>query len=274
MQKRPGCRWNFPDPGAIGDEEITFVVIAARFKGRWIVIRHRDRATWEIPGGHRESGEELDRAARRELFEETGAADFRLLPVGPYRGERRTSHPRDAPTLPRWNRSVPYPRWKSRRSDWWSGSRIRMSRTRRYNRFLTERFWSTLANHNMGATIWVKNAASSLGSCAACCVGGVGCRAPTQERLVIILGKYGNGIGHRFVDILGRADTLDHVTYLDTPVKPSSHHRGRAARMPFPPEADSPRPGKCSESDPPTRTESLRCRQWRRPPSSPPDPAL
>ena len=41
--------------------------------------------------------------------------------------------------------SVPYPRWKLRRSDWWSGFRMRMSRTRRYNRFLTGRFWSTSA---------------------------------------------------------------------------------------------------------------------------------
>ena len=85
---------DFPDPAAIADEEITFVVIAARLKNRWILVRHRDRATWEMPGGHREPGEELAQAARREFREETGAVDFRLTPVCPYSvaGEGRVTH--------------------------------------------------------------------------------------------------------------------------------------------------------------------------------------
>ena len=57
----------------IPDEKLKYAVIAARYNGQWIFCRHRDRNTWEIPGGHREPGEEVPFTARRELYEETGA---------------------------------------------------------------------------------------------------------------------------------------------------------------------------------------------------------
>ena len=66
------------------DELITFVVIMARHQGKWLFVRHRGRTTWEIPGGHREPGEDPDAAARRELNEETGATDFSLVPICAY----------------------------------------------------------------------------------------------------------------------------------------------------------------------------------------------
>ena len=47
----------FYAPGEIPDEQIAFSVIAARMRGEWVFCRHRDRATWEMPGGHRETGE-------------------------------------------------------------------------------------------------------------------------------------------------------------------------------------------------------------------------
>ena len=40
--------------------------------------------TWEIPGGHIEPGESPEEAARRELFEETGAAEFTIRPIFDY----------------------------------------------------------------------------------------------------------------------------------------------------------------------------------------------
>ena len=57
----------FYAPGEIPDEQIAFSVIAARMRGEWVFCRHRDRATWEMPGGHRETGETPEAAARREL---------------------------------------------------------------------------------------------------------------------------------------------------------------------------------------------------------------
>lgn len=67
----------FP-PGSIDDRKLTYVVIGARYRQKWLFVRHRERITWEMPAGHIEKGELPDRAADRELHEETGAVDFTL----------------------------------------------------------------------------------------------------------------------------------------------------------------------------------------------------
>ena len=69
---------------AVQDDSIGFAVIAARYQGKWILCRHRSRQTWECPGGHREPGETPIETARRELFEETGAEEFAIVPVCVY----------------------------------------------------------------------------------------------------------------------------------------------------------------------------------------------
>ena len=68
----------------IEDHRLKFAVILARSGGKWVLCKHRERSTLEIPGGHREPGEDIDAAARRELHEETGAAAFTLRPVCVY----------------------------------------------------------------------------------------------------------------------------------------------------------------------------------------------
>lgn len=74
----------FHPQGEINDSQLKFAVIVARFQNQWILCRHRARDTWEIPGGHREPGESIEAAARRELIEETGAVNFSLQRVTDY----------------------------------------------------------------------------------------------------------------------------------------------------------------------------------------------
>lgn len=68
----------------VDESEIQFAVIAARYENRWILCRHKQRSTWEIPGGHREKNEWIDEAARRELWEETGVTDVMIHRIGAY----------------------------------------------------------------------------------------------------------------------------------------------------------------------------------------------
>ena len=61
-----------------------YVVILSRMDGRWLLSRHRERTTWETQGGHIEPGETPMEAAKRELFEESGALEFELEPLCDY----------------------------------------------------------------------------------------------------------------------------------------------------------------------------------------------
>lgn len=66
------------------DRKLRFAVIVTKTNGHWVFCKHRDRSTLEVPGGHREPGEEILAAAKRELHEETGAVDFSIEPVCVY----------------------------------------------------------------------------------------------------------------------------------------------------------------------------------------------
>jgi len=68
------------DPGTT----LTYSVISARYKNKWIFVRHQNRLTWEIAGGHIEKGETPFEAAGRELMEETGAVKFSLVCIATY----------------------------------------------------------------------------------------------------------------------------------------------------------------------------------------------
>lgn len=68
----------------IEDSLLKFADIVAKYKGKWVLCKHKDRDTYECPGGHREKLETIEEAARRELWEETGAAKFLLMPICMY----------------------------------------------------------------------------------------------------------------------------------------------------------------------------------------------
>ena len=63
------------------DKPLKYAVICARYNGKWVFCKHKERDTYEIPGGHREDGEDIEATAKRELWEETGAKDFEIYPV-------------------------------------------------------------------------------------------------------------------------------------------------------------------------------------------------
>lgn len=79
---------DFYELGTIENSELSFAVVMARYNGKWIFCKHKQRDTWEIPGGHRENLESINDCASRELIEETGAKDFTLKPLCIYSVER------------------------------------------------------------------------------------------------------------------------------------------------------------------------------------------
>jgi len=65
-------------------KEYKYVVILSKYQGKILLSRHKKRSTWETQGGHIEKGETPLEAAKRELFEESGAVKFSILPVFDY----------------------------------------------------------------------------------------------------------------------------------------------------------------------------------------------
>lgn len=65
-------------------EKYKFVVILSVYKEKIMLSRHKQRTTWEMQGGHIESGETPKEAAERELYEESGAVKYQIKPAFDY----------------------------------------------------------------------------------------------------------------------------------------------------------------------------------------------
>ena len=68
----------------VEDSKLKFAVILAKSGGKWVLSKHKQRDTWEFPGGHREPGESIGETACRELREESGSEEFIIQPVCAY----------------------------------------------------------------------------------------------------------------------------------------------------------------------------------------------
>lgn len=66
------------------ESKIIFVDIVAKYNGRGVLCMKKERDTWKCPGGHIEKGETPEQASKRELWEETGALEFDIEPIGYY----------------------------------------------------------------------------------------------------------------------------------------------------------------------------------------------
>ncbi len=69
-----------------------YVVVLSEYEGKILLSRHKNRTTWETQGGHIEEGEAPLDAAKRELFEESGAVDYEIKPLCDYRAENEITH--------------------------------------------------------------------------------------------------------------------------------------------------------------------------------------
>lgn len=67
----------------------TFAVMITKYEDKWVMVRRHNRNTWELPAGHVEEGESVIEAAKRELFEETGAIEYSLDIISSYQGEHK-----------------------------------------------------------------------------------------------------------------------------------------------------------------------------------------
>lgn len=73
-------------------KEYKYVVCFSLYQGKLLLSKHKKRDTYETQGGHIELGETPLEAAKRELYEESGATEFNIVPLCDYYAEDENSH--------------------------------------------------------------------------------------------------------------------------------------------------------------------------------------
>ena len=73
------------DLGYCDEKEYTRVVCVCKYHDKYVFSYNKKRNGWEIPGGHIEEGETWEEAAKREMYEETGATKIKVTPVCVYK---------------------------------------------------------------------------------------------------------------------------------------------------------------------------------------------
>ena len=73
------------DLGYCNEREYTRVVCVAKYQNQYVFAYNKKRNGWEIPGGHIEPGESWQEAAKREMYEETGATKVKIEPICVYK---------------------------------------------------------------------------------------------------------------------------------------------------------------------------------------------
>lgn len=65
-------------------EQVTYVIIVARYQKQWVFVRKKGEDSWSLPAGHLEADETIFDAALRELHEETGMVGCEIIAVNGY----------------------------------------------------------------------------------------------------------------------------------------------------------------------------------------------
>ena len=73
------------DLGYCNDKDLTRVMCVCKYGNKYVFSYNQKRKGWEIPGGHIEEGETWQEAAKREMYEETGATKIEVEPICIYK---------------------------------------------------------------------------------------------------------------------------------------------------------------------------------------------
>lgn len=87
-----GCNVTLTFSDRLTDEDkVTNVFVVCRYGDKWVLTEHKKRGL-EFPGGKVEAGESLVAAAKREVYEETGATVNFLEYIGQYEVKCEHTH--------------------------------------------------------------------------------------------------------------------------------------------------------------------------------------